>query len=63
MAGRFGFGSFKVKGGVLPPEQEVETVLALRDRFPAAPLRLDPNACWSPATALDVARKTEGVLE
>jgi glucarate dehydratase len=47
-----GFRVIKLKGGVLPPECELQALLALRDRFPEAPLRWDPNAAWSVPTSL-----------
>lgn len=60
----YGFTSIKLKGGVYPPEQEIEAILALRDAFgPDTPLRIDPNGGWIPATAIEVGRKLEGVLE
>jgi glucarate dehydratase len=53
---RYGMTVFKVKGGVLDPFEEVETVRQLRERFgPKAGLRLDPNACWSVETSIRVA--------
>ncbi|MEU1126605.1 glucarate dehydratase family protein [Streptomyces sp. NPDC005899] len=58
-----GFSAVKLKGGVRPPEEEVEAVLALREAFPTTPLRLDPNAAWTVPTAIEVARRLEGVLE
>ncbi|KQX50053.1 glucarate dehydratase [Streptomyces sp. Root66D1] len=63
MADRFGFRSFKLKGGVLPPEEEVAAIRALREAFPDHPLRLDPNASWDPETAAGVAEELAGVLE
>ncbi|QMU74536.1 glucarate dehydratase [Streptacidiphilus sp. PB12-B1b] len=63
MIDRYGFGAVKLKGGVLPPEEEIEAVLALRAAFPELPLRLDPNAAWSVPTALRVAERLDGVLE
>ncbi|MEU2162804.1 glucarate dehydratase family protein [Streptomyces sp. NPDC019208] len=59
----YGFGSFKLKGGVFEPDREIAAVLALADAFPGRPLRLDPNGAWSVATALYVADRLEGVLE
>lgn len=59
----YGFSAIKLKGGVRPPEEEAEAVLALREAFPGTPLRLDPNAAWSVDTSLRVARRLEGVLE
>lgn len=55
-AANFGFTTFKLKGGVFPPEQEVEAMVALRGAFPRAPLRLDPNALWSVATSVRAGR-------
>jgi glucarate dehydratase len=63
MVSEYGFTAIKLKGGVFPPEQEIEAIRALRDAFPRHPLRLDPNAAWTPWTALRVARELEGVLE
>ncbi len=63
MIGRYGFTAIKLKGGVFPPEQEIEAIRALREAFPDHPLRLDPNAAWTPPTAIRVARELGGVLE
>ncbi|NUT97722.1 MAG: glucarate dehydratase [Saccharothrix sp.] len=60
---RHGFGSIKLKGGVFAPEDEIAAIRALRAAFPDHPLRLDPNAAWTPATALKVAEELDGVLE
>ncbi|NUS16999.1 MAG: glucarate dehydratase [Streptomyces sp.] len=62
-ADTYGFGSFKLKGGVFPPEQEIAAVRALAEAFPGKPLRLDPNGAWSVETSLHVARELGGVLE
>ncbi|KGH16456.1 glucarate dehydratase [Comamonas thiooxydans] len=43
---RYGFNDFKLKGGVLAGEQEVEAVTALAKRFPDARVTLDPNGGW-----------------
>ncbi|MGW5352359.1 glucarate dehydratase family protein [Streptomyces sp. NPDC004031] len=58
-----GFGSFKLKGGVFPPEQEIAAIRALAEAFPGKPLRLDPNGAWSAETSLHVARELADVLE
>ena len=60
---RWGFGSFKLKGGVLPPADEVAAIHALHEAFPGRALRLDPNAAWRVDTAVGVARALEGALE
>jgi glucarate dehydratase len=49
---RHGFRTLKLKGGVLGPQVEHETLRLLAERFPGAPLRWDPNAAWSVAEAL-----------
>ena len=43
---RYGFNDFKLKGGVLAGEAEVEAVIALHERFPQARVTLDPNGGW-----------------
>ncbi|NYV76640.1 glucarate dehydratase family protein [Streptomyces sp. UH6] len=63
MVDTYGFTALKLKGGVLPPDQEIDTVHALREAFPELPLRIDPNCAWSVETSLHVARELDGVLE
>lgn len=58
-----GFKSLKLKGGVLHPDLEIETMLKLREAFPDYPLRIDPNGGWTVETAKYIAKKLEGVLE
>jgi glucarate dehydratase len=60
---RYGFTSFKLKGGVFPPEQEIAAIRALAEAFPGHPLRLDPNGAWSVQTSLKVAAELGDVLE
>ncbi len=57
-----GMRVFKVKGGVLEPDEEVATVKLLRKRFgPKAGLRIDPNAAWSVETSIRVAEKLRDI--
>ncbi|WP_431880314.1 enolase C-terminal domain-like protein [Micromonospora marina] len=63
MVDRYGFRSIKLKGGVLPPDEEIAAIRALRAAFPEHPLRLDPNCAWTVETSLRVAEQTEGLLE
>lgn len=63
MVGGWGFGSLKLKGGVLPPDEECAAIEALRTEFPDLPLRLDPNGAWTPETSLEVAARLAGVVE
>ncbi|WP_197679832.1 glucarate dehydratase family protein [Microlunatus soli] len=59
----YGFTSFKLKGGVFPPDQEVAATKALAEAFPGRPVRLDPNGAWSVATSLRVAAELESIAE
>lgn len=59
----YGFRSFKLKGGVHEPDQEIAAVRALAEAFPGAPLRLDPNGAWSVPTSLRVADELRDVLQ
>ncbi len=63
MVDGYGFTAVKLKGGVFPPEQEVEAVRALRAEFGDLPLRLDPNGAWTVDTSVRVAEALEGVVE
>lgn len=59
---RYGFEDFKLKGGVLRGEQEMEAVTALAKRFPRARITLDPNGAWSLEEAIRLCRGAHGVL-
>ncbi|OLF09950.1 glucarate dehydratase [Actinophytocola xanthii] len=59
---RYGFADFKLKGGVLPAEQEVAVVRELARRFPEARITLDPNGAWLLADAVALCRDLHGVL-
>ncbi|MEV0479413.1 enolase C-terminal domain-like protein [Streptomyces sp. NPDC050508] len=63
MQQRYGFRSFKLKGGVFPPDEEIAAIRALAAAFPGQPLRLDPNTAWTARTSTYVARELDGVLE
>lgn len=63
MIGAYGFTAIKLKAGVLPPEEEIEAIKALRRAFPEHPLRIDPNAAWSVATSIRVGKELDGVIE
>ncbi|MFD5537309.1 enolase C-terminal domain-like protein, partial [Streptomyces sp. NPDC127079] len=60
---RYGFTSYKLTGGVFPPDEEIAAVRALAEAFPGHPLRLDPNGAWSVETSLKVAKELGDVLE
>jgi glucarate dehydratase len=58
----YGMTVFKLKGGVLDPFDECETIRLLRARFgPKAGLRIDPNAAWSVDTSVRVAERLRGL--
>ena len=59
---RYGFEDFKLKGGVLRGEEEVEAVRALHARFPQARITLDPNGGWRLRDAVRLLRDLHGVL-
>lgn len=63
MVDAYGFRAIKLKGGVFPPAEEIAAMYALKEAFPEAPLRIDPNACWSLETSIDAAKKLEGALQ
>jgi len=59
---RYGFEDFKLKGGVLSGDAEVEALRALHDRFPRARVTLDPNGAWSLKDAVRLMRDMRGVI-
>jgi len=44
---RYGFADFKLKGGVMRGEEEMQAIAAIKARFPDARVTLDPNGAWS----------------
>lgn len=61
LADQHGFKAHKLKGGVFPPEHDVEVMRALAEAFPGASLRLDPNGVWSVEESIKVARAIEAL--
>ncbi|MGN7740269.1 glucarate dehydratase [Pseudomonas sp. 22526] len=59
---RYGFNDFKLKGGVLRGEEEMEAVTALAECFPQARITLDPNGAWSLKQAVALCRDQHQVL-
>ncbi|MBV4475313.1 glucarate dehydratase [Pseudomonas sp. B2M1-30] len=59
---RYGFQDFKLKGGVLSGDAEIEAVTALAERFPDARITLDPNGAWSLKEAVRLCRDQHQVL-
>ena len=59
---RYGFNDFKLKGGVLSGDEEMEAIIALHERFPKARVTLDPNGGWLLKDAIRLCRDKHGVL-
>ena len=59
---RYGFNDFKLKGGVLRGEEEIEAVMALHERFPKARVTIDPNGGWLLKDAVRLMRDLRGVV-
>ena len=53
---RYGFNDFKLKGGVLRGDEEVQAIQALHERFPEARVTLDPNGGWLLKDAIRLCR-------
>ena len=58
----YGFNDFKLKGGVLRAEAEIEAVTALHQRFPKARVTLDPNGGWLLRDAVRLMRDLREVV-
>ena len=58
---RFGFTTHKLKGGVFPPDYELEAYRALAAAFPSDALRFDPNGVWSTEQAIRFGQAIEGL--
>ena len=58
----YGFNDFKLKGGVLRGDEEVEAIVALHERFPQARVTLDPNGGWLLKDAIRLMRDMRGVV-
>ena len=59
---KYGFEDFKLKGGVLPPKEELKAVQAIKAKYPNARVDLDPNGAWSLKEALEIAPQLKEVL-
>ena len=59
---RYGFNDFKLKGGVLAGDAEVDAVSALHERFPEARVTLDPNGGWLLRDAIRLGQRMRGVV-
>jgi glucarate dehydratase len=59
---RYGFNDFKLKGGVLAGDAEVDAVTALHERFPQARVTLDPNGGWLLKDAVRLGQRMRGIV-
>ncbi len=59
---KYGFRNFKLKGGVLPGAEEMQTVRALKKAFPEGRINIDPNGAWSLDEAIELCKPMEKVL-
>jgi glucarate dehydratase len=59
---RYGFNDFKLKGGVLRAEEEIDAMKALHQRFPNARVTLDPNGGWLLKDAIRLMRDMREVV-
>jgi glucarate dehydratase-related protein len=59
---KYGFKDFKLKGGVLPGEQEIDAVKAMKKRFPEARITVDPNGAWLLDEAIALCKDMQGIL-
>jgi glucarate dehydratase len=58
---KFGFSTHKLKGGVFPPDYELEAYRALAAAFPQDSLRFDPNGVWSTEQSIRFGQAIEGL--
>ena len=59
---RYGFNDFKLKGGVLAGQAEIDAVVALHERFAQARVTLDPNGGWLLKDAIRLMRDMKSVV-
>ncbi|MCJ0973579.1 glucarate dehydratase [Pseudomonas sp. PS1] len=59
---RYGFKDFKLKGGVMRGEEEMQAIAGIKGRFPDARVTLDPNGAWSLAEAVALCKGKGHIL-
>ena len=59
---KYGFKDFKLKGGVLPGDQEIQVIRELKKAFPEARIDLDPNGGWLLEQAVEYVKGMHGIL-
>jgi glucarate dehydratase len=58
---RHGFTAHKLKGGVFPPEYELECYRAVAEALPGDSFRFDPNGVWSTEQAIWFGQQIEDI--
>lgn len=59
---KYGFHDFKLKGGVLSGDKEMEVIKRLKKEFPDSRIDLDPNGAWSLQQAIEYTKDMHGIL-
>lgn len=59
---KYGFVDFKLKGGVLPGNEEMNVIRAMKKAFPNSRMDLDPNGAWSLDEACKYVEGMKGIL-
>ena len=59
---KYGFQDFKLKGGVLPGNEEMDVIRAMKKEFPEARIDLDPNGGWLLEEAVEYVKGMKGIL-
>ena len=59
---KYGFRDFKLKGGVLPGNEEMDVIRELKKAFPDARIDLDPNGGWLLSQAVEYVKGMKGIL-
>ncbi|MCR4744952.1 MAG: glucarate dehydratase [Lachnospiraceae bacterium] len=59
---KYGFQDFKLKGGVLPGNEEMEVIKAMKKAFPDSRMDLDPNGGWTLEQACEYVKDMHGIL-
>jgi glucarate dehydratase len=58
---RYGFTTHKLKGGVFPPEYELQVYRAIAESLGGDRFRFDPNGAWSTEQAIWFGQQIEGI--
>ena len=59
---KYGFKDFKLKGGVLAGNEEMDVIRAMKKALPDARIDLDPNGGWLLEEAVEYVKGMEGIL-